>query len=149
MFFDVYIFTIPASNYVVMWVFMNGRKRKRLNAQPTLPGSFEMPTYNPENVITVENVKDGVIVRAAYGNFSLRRKAFLIRELAAEGCIPDRFEQCSEWFLPEDLMWVVDCSLVEVGAAAIRRSRRWLRRLLLASCFVWLTEISLVLLLSR
>jgi hypothetical protein len=128
---------------------MNGHNRERAHSQPALPASFEISTHNPENLVAVENARGRVIMRAAYGNFSPRRKAFLIRQLAAEGYIPDRFEHCSEFLMPSDLSWVVDRTLLEVGAAAIRRSRRFMGRLLLVSCFVWLAEITLVLLLCQ
>jgi hypothetical protein len=128
---------------------MNGHNRKRAHPHPDLPASFEISTHNPENLVAVENEGGRVIMRAAYGNFSPRRKSFLIRQLAAEGYIPDRFDQCSEFSMPSDLTWVVDRTLLEVGSAAIRRSRRFMGRLLLVSCFVWLAEISLVLLLRH
>ncbi len=110
-----------------------------------LPPRFEISTHNPGNVIAVENEGRRVLIRAAYDNFSPRRKAFLIRQLAAEGYIPDAFEYFTEETTIPGLLWVIDRSLVSVGPEARRRSSRFMGRLLLGSCLLWLMELALLL----
>ncbi len=108
---------------------------------------IQFSTHNPENIIVIENFRgDRVILRAAHDNFSQRRKAFLVRQLAAEGYIPDGFEHTTQEAWPEDLIWVVDRSLALMGAEATRRLRRTMRRLILAGCGLWVAEMVLLLL---
>ena len=129
------------------WEISAQRENARVNVvqtDSTLPSEFEMPTMNPANQIAVENNEDLVIIRAAYNNFSPRRKAFLIRQLAAEGYIPDRFEQVSEDEEHPGLLWVIDRSLLVIGPEAKRRLARFMNRLLLGSCLLWLMEMALL-----
>ncbi len=106
-------------------------------------------THNPENFIIIENRRKGVVIRAAQNNFSPRRKAFLIRQLAAEGYIPDRYEQVTEEAWDRTLVWVVDRSLLMLGREAARRTRRAMQRLIVGGCALWLLEIALLLLTHR
>jgi hypothetical protein len=114
--------------------------------QSTLPVSVQFSTHNPPNLIVVENHRDGVIFRAAYDNFSERRKAFLVRQLAAEGYIPDGFEDFTENTRSSGLVWVLDRSLLYVAPEASRRCSRFMRRLVLGGCLLWLLELGLLLL---
>src|SRR5258708_3668079 len=91
------------------------------------PKQFEYIHHQPENFILVENEEDGeVLIRAARNNFSQRRKTAFIREMAAEGFIPDHLQ----WF-PETntygfmgVKWVVDHSWVRIHSAARRKAKR-------------------------
>jgi len=80
----------------------------------------------PDNLILVENQEDGVLIRAARDNFSERRKALLIRELAAEGFIPDQYQ----FFTDTDgcsffgVRWIIDTSWIGVPPEVIRTSHR-------------------------
>lgn len=89
------------------------------------PQQTEFYTVFPDNLILVENEEDGVLIRAARGNFSERRKAFFIHELAAEGFIPDHYQ----FFTNSDggifgVRWVIDKSWVEVPREVTRTSHR-------------------------
>jgi hypothetical protein len=106
-----------------------------------LPVSFEFSTFNPENLIHVENEAQRVLIHAAYDNFSPRRKSFLIRQLAAEGYIPDQYEHFSELAWDEGVVWVIDRSLIAIGPGVTRRSGRLMRRLLLGGCLLWVLEL--------
>ena len=112
----------------------------------TLPASVQFSTHNPPNLIVIENLEDQVLFRAAEDNFSERRKAFLIRQLAAEGYIPDVFEDFTEHSRTKGLVWVTDRSLLFIGPEARRRNSRFMKRLVLGGCLLWLVEMSLVLL---
>ena len=79
-----------------------------------------------DNLILVENQEGGVLIRAARQNFSERRKALFIRELAAEGFIPDRYQFFSDTdgFGFFGVRWVIDTSLVEVPPEVNRTAHR-------------------------
>jgi hypothetical protein len=113
-----------------------------------LPESVQFSTHNPQNLIVVENQDERVLFRAAYDNFSERRKAFLIRQLAAEGYIPDCFEEFTEYRQPGGLVWVIDRSLLSVAPEARRRCSRFMRRVVLGGCLLWVLELGLLLLKS-
>ncbi|HVM48691.1 MAG TPA: hypothetical protein VMU04_11730 [Candidatus Acidoferrum sp.] len=84
-----------------------------------------------------------MLIRAAQDNFSPRRKAFLIRQLAAEGYIPDCFEEFTEHAPVAGLTWVTDRSLLFVGPQARKRTRQIMQRVLAGACLLWLVEIAL------
>ena len=110
------------------------------------PARYELSTYNPNNLVIVETQKENVLIRAAQNNFSGRRKAFLIRQLAAEGYIPDRFELYTEDEPMVGLKWVIDRSLMIIGPAAIGRTHKFMQRLIVGSCLALVLEIVLVIL---
>jgi hypothetical protein len=112
----------------------------------TLPVSFQFSTHNPQNLIVVENHEDRVLFRAAYNSFSERRKAFLVRQLAAEGYIPDCFEHYTEEVSDPGLVWVLDRSLLYVAPAARRRCSRFMARLVVGGCLLWALEVGILLL---
>jgi hypothetical protein len=77
--------------------------------------------------VRVEVSDEFVTIRATRDSFSPRRKDFFIRELAAEGFIPDRFQ----WSSPEDagspigrLRWRVDHAWLSLGQAGSASARR-------------------------
>ncbi len=113
-----------------------------------IPAPIQFSTHNPENIIVIENHREGVTMRAAYDNFSMRRKAFLVRQLAAEGYIADRYEACTEDTWPRSLDWMIDRSLLVMGPQARRRSRRAMQRLILGACALWIAEMTLLVFLN-
>jgi hypothetical protein len=120
-----------------------------MRARPAHPPPIQFSTHNPHNLIVVERCGDTVLVRAAHDNFSERRRAFLIRQLAAEGYIPDPFEQFTEEAPIAGLTWIVDRSLMVVGSEATDRTRRFMHRLITAGCLLWLFEVALAFLAGR
>jgi hypothetical protein len=120
-----------------------------VRTKPDLSAPIRFSTHNPENIIVIENYRNRVIFRAGLDNFSARRKAFLIRQLAAEGYIPDCYEQFSELAWPRSLIWLIDRSLMLMGPQASGRANRAMKRLILAGCALWLVEISFLLLRTR
>jgi hypothetical protein len=121
---------------------------KTVHVKATLPASVQISTHNPQNLIVVENETENVIFRAAYDNFSERRKAFLVRQLAAEGYIPDCFEEFTEYRPSSGLVWVIDRSLLFVAPEASRRCSRFMRRLVLGGCLLLVLELGVLLLKS-
>jgi len=65
-----------------------------MRSQIVLPEKVELYVRELDDHISVENRASGVIIRATQNHVSASRKAVLIRYLAAEGYIPDRYE----WF---------------------------------------------------
>jgi hypothetical protein len=63
-----------------------------MRTQNKLPKRFEFYFRDLDNHVLVETFADGVVIRATRDSFSERRKTFFIRELAAEGYIPDAYQ---------------------------------------------------------
>ena len=122
---------------------MGMSKGQALRAGRTVDAPIGFSTHNPANLIVVERAGARALIRAAQDNFSPRRKAFLIRQLAAEGYIADRYEQFTEDAPVPGLTWVIDRSLLFVGPEATRRTRRIMRGVIAGGCVLWLLEIAL------
>ena len=120
-------------------------------SEAVIPARQEFYLPELDNLVLVENRDGAVVIRATRDNFSERRKAFFIRELAAEGHIPDRYEWFAESGADEFLgvQWIVDRSWLKLDAEMRRRTTRFMRRLLLATGGLWLVIMTLVLLSSR
>ena len=92
-----------------------------------------------DTLIRVEKFQGEVVVRCTRESFSRRRREFFIRELAAEGFIPDQFhwELLAEDIGSRGVRWITDCSWVELPKALLARSRRFMIGLLTASTMLW------------
>jgi hypothetical protein len=105
------------------------------------PEKTEFISHQPSNFILVENGESGVVIRAACDNFSEQRKSLFIKQIAAEGFIPDIYQ----WFSNPDsggfpsLEWIIDSSWVKVHAAVRRKADRAMGRMFLAATVLWLT----------
>lgn len=109
------------------------------------PPSFEPHVYefcfsNLDTLVQVEEAKGHVVVRASRDTFSERRKACFIRELAAEGFIPDEYR----WFTLTSpasfhrVRWLVDVSCFRPAQAVIAHTWRLMVRLQLSAVILWL-----------
>jgi hypothetical protein len=84
---------------------------------------MEFCIQRPYNLILVEEHEDSITVRAAADDFNDERKSAFIRELAAEGFIPDRYQ----WYSGSDfsgyagVTWVIDRSWLPNTPALMRR----------------------------
>jgi hypothetical protein len=111
-----------------------------MRAQLNSPESFEFYFPELDNLVLVENHAEGVVIRATRANFSERRKIFFIRELAAEGYIPDWYQ----WFSTNagdiglGVRWVVDYSWLKIDPRLTRQVTKFMRRLLLGVGLLWL-----------
>ena len=114
-----------------------------MRARPVVYAPISFSTHNPRNLVVIERDGESVLIRAAQDNFSARRKAFLIRQLAAEGYIPDEYERFTEEAPVEGLTWVIDRSLLFIGAEARKRTGRIMRRVIAGGCLLWLLELTL------
>jgi hypothetical protein len=98
-------------------------------------------------LVRVEESAGEVTIRATADTFSDHRKACFIRELAAEGFIPDDYR----WFSltgPEaytrGVRWLVDFSWLKLDEALIARTNRLVRRLIFPAALLWLLFIYLI-----
>ena len=113
----------------------------------TLPKRAVFIHHRPHNCLLVENTENGVVIHATRNNFSPRRKQVFIRELAAEGFIPDRLQWLSSTeaqHMP-GVTWIIDDSWVPHGAAARSMSKKVIMRLFLSATAVWLALMALAL----
>ena len=67
-----------------------------VGAQLAAPAKFRLYLPDLDNHVLIETSADGVVISATRDNFTNQRKKFFIRQLAAEGYIPDRYEWFSE-----------------------------------------------------
>jgi hypothetical protein len=98
-------------------------------------------------LVLVEKSADEITIRATADTFSNHRKICFIRELAAEGFIPDDYR----WFSltgPETytrgVRWLVDFSWLKLDEALIARTNRLVRRFILPVTLLWLLLIYLI-----
>lgn len=94
---------------------------------------------------------DEVLVRATRNTYSPARRACFIRELAAEGFIPDQFQ----WFNNESswarigVRWRVDANWLEVPRTVMDRATRWAMRALLMLGILWASTMILLVIRAR
>jgi hypothetical protein len=104
---------------------------------------FEFYFRDVDTYVQVEHPDtDTVIVRATRNTFSERRKVSFIRELAAEGFIPDG---CQWYPLPAGLpriRWVVDMSWLRLSESAKSRTRRLMFSLIGGGVLLWTALLS-------
>jgi hypothetical protein len=105
---------------------------------------FEFQFPDVDTRILVEDLEDGVVIRASRDTFSERRKLSFIRELAAEGFIADCFQRSCR-----DVRWLVDASSAKPGEAIAARTGHFMIRLLVCSVLLWLGLMGTLLLFGR
>jgi hypothetical protein len=98
-------------------------------------------------LVRVEEAAGDVTIRATADTFSRRRKINFIRELAAEGFIPDEYQ----WSMPSEagadfrgVRWLVDGSWLKVDEALNARNHRLVRQFILPVTLLWLLMLYLV-----
>ena len=105
--------------------------------------SYEFYFRDLDTLVQVETPDpDTVIVRATRNTFSERRKVSFIRELAAEGFIPDG---CQWYPLPAGMpriRWVVDVSWLRLSETARSRTRRLMLSLIGGGVVLWTALLS-------
>jgi hypothetical protein len=122
-----------------------------MKSETCFPRRAEFHQYNPENFILVENDKNGAVIRAAVDNFSGARKICFIKELAAEGFIPDHYQ----WFSDPDadgylgIKWIVDDSWLKTDGERTRKTELLCRGMLLLACILWVVLMTFILWNSR
>ena len=111
------------------------------------PRRAEFVHRRPDNRILVENGENGVVIHATRNNFSPARKRAFVREIAAEGFIPDQFE----WLVDSGienvpgLIWIIDGSGAQAHSIVKGMATRRIVRILAASGVLWLALMLLLL----
>ena len=100
-----------------------------MRAHTEIPEVARLSLAVPDNLVIVENHPGAVVIRAARDNFSKARKHCFIRYLAAEGFIPDCYEELS---------WSVDESLLPGEATHTHRALRHVLLTIGCATLVWL-----------
>jgi hypothetical protein len=104
---------------------------------------FEFYLRDLDTHLQVENPDaETVVVRATRNTLSDRRKIYFIRELAAEGFIPDR---CQWYPLPGGIprvQWMIDVSWLRVSETAKARTRRLMFGVLGSGFVLWTALLS-------
>ncbi len=104
---------------------------------------FEFYFRDVDTYLQVENTDpEAVVVRATRNTFSERRKISFIRQLAAEGFIPDG---CQWYPLPAGMpriRWVIDVSWLRMSESAKSRSRRLVVSLVGGGVLLWTALLS-------
>ena len=98
-------------------------------------------------LVRVEESAGEVTIRATAYTFSRRRKISFIRELAAEGFIPDEYQWSSMSETGSDfhgIRWLVDNSWLKIDEALNARNHRVVRRLIVPVTLLWLLMLYLV-----
>lgn len=110
-----------------------------MREQKLLPKEFEFYIADLDNMLLVQCGEDGkVTIRCTKDNLSERRKVFFVRELAAEGFIPDEYQWFSETTTGSlRVQWLKDWSWVKVPETMTGRSVK----LLLAAFVFWLAAV--------
>jgi hypothetical protein len=110
------------------------------------PRCFEFAFPRMDTLLRVEESDGNVIIRASRDSFSTRRKISFIRELVAEGFIPDDYK----WHLLADpdspsrgVQWRVDHSWLRLDEAAMARTRRSMMKLLASAILLLVAEMTL------
>ena len=101
--------------------------------------SFDFYFGPLDTLVRVEEADEQVVIRATRDTFSEQRKAIFIRELAAEGFIPDRYR----WFTAVGdasrlgVRWRVDVSWLNLSPELTAATRRFMLRVLGTATVLW------------
>ncbi|MDD2765476.1 MAG: hypothetical protein PHE83_16060 [Opitutaceae bacterium] len=118
----------------------------KTHAAEPCPFEFYFPSL--DTLVRVEDSAGEVIIRASRNTFSQQRRACFIRELAAEGFIPDHYQ----WSLPAGLEaspgvhWLVDTACFKPDQALAAGTRRFMVQLLASAALLWLLMIGFLIL---
>jgi hypothetical protein len=101
--------------------------------------SFEFYLAPLDTHVLVERFDDAVVMRLSRDNLSEMRKLCFVRELAAEGFIPD---EC-RWRSVPPVRWVVDPSWLKLDPEVIAQTRRFMLRSIAGAAVLWLLLMAL------
>ena len=98
-----------------------------MREQKLLAKEFEFYIADLDNMLLVQIGENGrITIRCTRDNLSKRRIVSLIRELAAEGFIPDEYEWLSETAIDSSrIQWFKDWSWVKVPETITGRSMKF------------------------
>jgi hypothetical protein len=111
-----------------------------MRAQKVLAKDFQFYLSDLDNIVLVECHEDETVtVRATKNNCSQERQISFIRKLAAEGFLPDEHQ----WFSgatdgSNGVRWIKDLSWLKTRPPARKQANRFMKRLLVAACVLWI-----------
>ena len=119
-----------------------------MKTHASAPRSFEFCFPKLDTLVLVEDLAGEIVIRTSRNTFSEERKARFVRELAAEGFIPDNYQWLPrvDMELSPGIRWLVDTACFQTGPAFAAVSRRFMIRLLSCAALVWLALIGFLLL---
>jgi len=97
--------------------------------------------------VLVETDADEVVIRITRDTFSPERKAAFVRELIAEGFIPEKYR----WFgsaeagAYQGIRWEVDYRWLEIPPVVLQEARRFGLRLLFGAGLLWIGLMAMLL----
>jgi hypothetical protein len=104
-----------------------------VNTDRTAPCHFDFCFPRMDTLLRVEVEGRDITIRATRDTFTERQKDYFVRELAAEGFIPEE----SRWFRHEGpepwqhgVRWLVDFAWLEIDEAVTARTRRWMHSII-------------------
>jgi len=118
-----------------------------MKTQLSEPTSFEFCFPQLDTLALVENQRDEVVIRLTRDTFSEERKLCFIRELAAEGFIPEEYRWFSikTSFSPRRVNWLLDRTWLKPDPLIIAQTRRTMARVLVGGFLLWLVLMTAVL----
>ncbi len=117
-----------------------------MREQKVLPKEFEFYFSDLDNLLLVESLEDeSVVIRFTKDNLTEKRKIHFIRQLSAEGFIPDQYQWYSgSTFGASTVTWVKDFSWVKLPEKLMRRTSRVMKLVIAGSCILWLALMRVV-----
>jgi hypothetical protein len=112
------------------------------------PRSFEFCFPSLDTLVLVEDLTGEIVIHASRNTFSDERKARFIRELAAEGFIPDDYRWLPRAGMESSpgIRWLIDTSCFKPDKTFAAGTRRFMVRLLSSAALIWLMAMGLLLL---
>jgi hypothetical protein len=99
---------------------------------------YEFNFPDVDTLVCVETTAaDLVTIRATRNTFSETRKDYFIRELAAEGFIPEGCRWRSGIGAPSNIRWIIDWTWLELSTAAAAKTRRFMFGLIGSALVLW------------
>lgn len=117
-----------------------------MRKQKFLAKEFEFYFSDLDNLVLVECLDDGTVrIRQTRDNISEKRKKLFIRELAAEGFIPDEYQWFSGMTDSTDVQWLKDLSWLKTHYPSRSQTNRTMVTLLVAGCILWMAMMRILL----
>jgi hypothetical protein len=118
-----------------------------MRTQQVHTNEFEFYFPEVDTLVLVEDLGEGVVIRAALDTFSEPRKVCFIHELAAEGFISDDYKWFSSFASSSSfrIRWVIDKSWIKQNRLLAKRTNRLMLRLTAGAALLWMGIMAILL----